>query len=313
MKSLMGTVMALSLGLAFGCIVAALMGVRDSIFDSLACYDPKFIVVEHRLSTAYLKLGNDYSPFDADAARDAYQRALSIDEPLAAASPNDPISQAHLAYSCGRLGALAMSLDDYAEAEAQFERGVGVLEELSRVANLADLPFPWPLTTDGPVLTANERAAGSALAKYWLGVQRNDLEICRKADRAIVDLHFALGQPKDQVAALLLIRGRALAKRGKADQAATTAEHLAALDGAKAERFFDAARIYALATTSSKFEDVRGGERYLAKAVGLLSQAATEHFFDDPQNRTLIKVHRDFVSICGRDDFKQLLTSIPSP
>jgi tetratricopeptide (TPR) repeat protein len=322
MKSPIGTVLALGLGFVFGCVVAALLGVRDSIFDSLSYYDPKFVVIEHRLSASYKKLGNAYLPFDADAARDAYQRALFIDEPLSAASPNDPISQAHVAYSCGRLGALALSLDDYSEAKSYFERGVSVLDELSRTTNLADLPFPWPLTADGPALTAEEKAAGPALLQYWLDVQRRNLAICREAEHAIADLDFALAQPKEHVADLLLIRGRVLAKQGIADRAAATAERLAALDRAGGEQFFDAARIYTLAAANAKSDEPRGlsfeeidvrRERYLAKAVELLVHAANEHFFDDPQNRTSLKVHRDLIPLCNRDDFKELLANISSP
>jgi tetratricopeptide (TPR) repeat protein len=312
MKFPLGTALALGLGIAFGCLVAALSGVRDSVFDSLSCYDPKFVLIEHRLSASYKKLGNAFMPIDADAARDAFQRAVSIDQPLADAAPSDPISQAHLAYSCGRLGELAMSVGDYSEAESQFALGVNLLEELSRVTNLADLPFPWPVTADGPALTAEEKAAGPALLQYWLEVQRKKLEICREAERAIGDLHFALAQPKEHVAELLTIRGRALAKLGRTDQAAAAAGRLAALEGAKAEQLFDAARIYTLAAANTDFDESRDRDRYLAKAVGLLTQAANAHFFGDPQNRTLLKVHRDFVPLYGRDDFQQLLTSIPS-
>jgi tetratricopeptide (TPR) repeat protein len=322
MKSPFGIVVPMSVGFILGCLVAALMGVRDSVFDSLSHYDPKFAVIEHRLSASYKKLGNAYLPFDAEAARDAFLNAARIDEPLADASPNDPVAQVHLAYSCGRLGALAMSLGDYSEAESQFDRGVRALEELAQVKNINDLPYPWPLTPEAPALSAEEKAAGPALVKHWLNVQRRNVAICREAEYAIADLSFALAQPEDHVAELLFIRGRALAKRGLAEEAVATAERLAALDAAEGKQLFDAARIYTLAATNAVSDETRGvhldeagvgRERYLAKAVELLTQAADNHFFDDPENRTSLKVHRDLVPLYGRDDFKQLLANVSSP
>jgi hypothetical protein len=148
------------------------------------------------------------------------------------------------------------------------------------------------------------------------------LAICREAEHAIADLRFALAAPNDHIACLLFIRGRALAKRGRADQAVATAERLAALDSAKGEQFFDAARICTLAAANTKSgeagdpqldETADRRERYLAQAVELLTQAANKHFFDDPQSRTSLKVHRDFVPLYGRDDFKQLLANVTSP
>ena len=101
-----------------------------------------------------------------------------------------------------------------------------------------------------------------------------------------------------------------------------TADRLAGLDGGKGEQFFDAARIYTLAATNAKSDVARGllfdemgarRERNLAKAVELLALAAKVHCFDDPQNRTSVKIHRDFVPLYNRDDFKNLLANIPSP
>jgi tetratricopeptide (TPR) repeat protein len=261
-------------------------------------------------------------PFDVEAARDAYQQALRIDEPLATASPDDPIAQANLAYSCGRLGALVMSIDDYSEAESQFMRGVSILEALSRATNLADQAVAWPLTADAPALTTEEKAAGPALFQYWLKTQRRKLANCREAQRAIDDLDSALRRPKDRVPELLLIRGRALARVHRHAEAVTTAELLALQDSAKAERWFGAARIYALAAKYMKRDKAEGAirsgdlatrERYLERAVELLAQAASEHFFDRLENRTLVKIDRDFVLLRDRDDFKQLLAEIAGP
>jgi tetratricopeptide (TPR) repeat protein len=215
-----------------------------------------------------------------------------------------------------------MSLGDYSEAESQFDRGVSALEQLARVKNLANLPYPWPLTPEAPTLTAEEKAAGPALVQHWLNAQRRNLAICREAEHAIADLSFALAQPEDHIAELLFIRGRDLAKRGRAEEAVATAERLAALDGAEGKQFFDAARIYTLAGANTKTgetpgvpleEPSDGRERFLAKAVELLTQAADAHYFDDPENRTALKVHRDLVPLYGRDDFKQLLVNAPSP
>ena len=55
------------------------------------------------------------------------------------------------------------------------------------------------------------------LFQYWREVPRNNLAICREAQRTIDDLDFALGQPVKRVPELSLIRSRALAKQGRHD------------------------------------------------------------------------------------------------
>ena len=190
MKTPFIALLATGFGMILGGVVAASLGVRDSVYSKLSMSDPMYVAIQRSIATSYKKLGNSCMPFDVEAARAAYQRSLSIDLAISASLPNDASAESGAAFACERLCLLSMSLGHYSEATHWFQAGLKVLEDLNRESKPGDqLPY-WTISDEGP-LTREERAAGPALYQYWLEVERKNLAICQEAEQAIDDLDFA--------------------------------------------------------------------------------------------------------------------------
>ncbi len=317
MKSPIATLMAAGAGIVLGIAVAADLGIRDAVCTHLSLFDPGYIATQRNIATAYKQLGNGLMLVDADKARDAFAKSMVIDQSITMSVPNDAAAESGVAYAYGRLGSLAMSLDDYAEAAPSFERGLKVLDFLKQDTKPSD-KLPLWISSNEALLTRDEKAAGPNLYEYWKSVQEQDLAICRDTQRAIEDLDFVLGQPRDRVPELLVIRGRGLAKQARHAEAVATAGRLAALTPMEGKHLFDAARIYALAAANMKPaeagrlspEDRAHRDSYCCRAVDLLTQAAKQHCFDEPVNRLSLAAERDLTPLRNRDDFKKLQTTI---
>jgi hypothetical protein len=184
MKSPIALLLTLGLGTFLGFGVTMSLGVRDAIYNSASLTDPVYVAIKRNISTSYKELGNAWLPFDANAARDAYGEALRIDWFVKTSLPQNPESNAHLAYSYSKLGEAALALDDYAEAADRFRNSVDLLEALDLDANkAAEQGQSWTLILP-PTLTPQGMNNGHDVIKNWLAIQRRNLTICREAQRA---------------------------------------------------------------------------------------------------------------------------------
>ena len=158
---------------------------------------------------------------DLKAARDSYQHALDI---FAQIDSTNFDTQSYLAECYQGLGHLEESTEEFPAAVLRFEQGITELEDLSK-------DRAKPLDPDD---------------QAQLDLRKQGAAVCKSAPRAIESLEFALGQPKEIVPELLGIRNRAMARRGKAQEAAAAADKLSALELADGRDLFHAATGFAI-------------------------------------------------------------------
>ena len=317
MKSHFTTLLAVGAGLILGCVGAVSLGIRDATCTRLCRFDPTYVALQRNTTTSYKLLGNALMAFDAERAREAFQQSMVIDQAIMVGEPNDAAAESGVAYLYGRLGVLSMSLGDYAAGAQSFQTGIKALEVLKQDTKATD-KLPLWISSDEALLTHDEKAAGADLYQYWHDAQVKNLAVCREAETAIDDLDFALSQPPERVPELLLIRGRTLGQQGRCADAVATAERLALLTPTDGKQLFDAAKIYALAAANMKPDgagrlspaDRANRDNYCCKAVGLLTQAAEQHYFEEPASGTSLMDDRDLTLLRHRDDFKMLATTI---
>jgi serine/threonine protein kinase/Flp pilus assembly protein TadD len=231
------------------------------------------------------------------AARDGYRKAVEIKQDLVHDDPLNADKQAKLAYTFGRLGDLEAGIEDYSPATRCFAQGVEILERLDQNGRLASRP-------------KHQR---------WLAEQRNGLLACQTAERAIDSLEFALGRSKQEMAALLGIRGRALARQGKHSEASATAEKLAVLQPVDGESLFQAAEAYALCAGSKEqgssaakpvVGETTDESRSAARAIELLQKTQAAGYFNYPEKRAKLSEDHNLDAIRSLDDFKKLVAEI---
>lgn len=126
---------------------------------------------------------------------------------------------------------------------------------------------------------------------------------------------------------LLELRARVLARRGRHEDAAATADRLSRLAGTAGNNLYRAAGSYALCAAA-----VAGGkqpapltpadrarrERYAARALALLKQAQAAGYFKTAPHRAQLKMDADRAPLRDRADFKALVaelekTPLPAP
>jgi tetratricopeptide (TPR) repeat protein len=236
---------------------------------------------------------------DLAAARDGYQKGREVYQQVANDDPLNAEKQAKLAYSFGRLGDLEARSEDVSAAIACFNQGVEILGKLDESGKLASRP----------------------LHQRWLAQQRKALEACQTAARAIDSLEFALARPKQEIAALLGIRSRALARHGQHADASTTAEKLAALEPIDGENLFQAAEAFALCADGTKPanspDNPHASETTIkshsaARAIELIKQAHVAGYFTYPDKRAKLSEDPNLGAIRGLDDYKKLVADISS-
>ena len=149
------------------------------------------------------------------------------------------------------------------------------------------------------------------------------LAICQTAERAIEELSYALGQPAEQAAGLLSVRGGVLAERGNHAGAAESGEKLAALvppnQAAKVLNLYNAARLLSLSSAAAagdkglpvpKRKEL--AERYATRAIGLLTDARVAGFFKNPENIAYTAKDPGLEALRTRADFKKFLQELQS-
>jgi tetratricopeptide (TPR) repeat protein len=264
---------------------------------------------EHRwfLARPYEKLGEANRRLgDVSASRAAYQKGLKIRRKLAHQFPNGVDSQTNVANCYWQLGSLEESVDEFPTAVRWFEQGIAVLDRSQR-----DGLIPNPMDHSQLDLPA------------WALGLRHSAAVCRAAPQAIDSLEFALAQPIKLMPELLGIRFRALARRGRNQEAAATASKLASLESADAGDLFHIGAGFALCANDMRAAQARATpssdkplleDRSAARAVELLKQALAQGYFKDPVHRAELRTNSDLDVLGSRDDFQKFLTEAdPAP
>jgi serine/threonine protein kinase/tetratricopeptide (TPR) repeat protein len=212
---------------------------------------------------------------------------LTLRERRGKAEPGNNLEQSYLAWTHGQIGEAQQTGLDYAAAVQAYARSVEMFEKLHQTGALKDAHF-----------------AGR------LNLYRQRLAQCRKAERAVKDLDFALQQPAADVPELLLIRLRYLLKEQKLPAAVESAARMKERAGDKAEHLYDAACAYALcaAAKQAKRPDaaVPGSEKLAEEAMAMLNQAVARGY----QNAAHLKEDRDLDALRQRADFQKLLADL---
>lgn len=236
----------------------------------------------------------------------AYQTSLSILKVLALEAPQDRRASRDMAHAFVRLANPKMAMEDFAAAKKLLEQGL---------ARLGPAP-------------AGGASGSPPSADLWRADIEEKIAECETAMKGMEDLQFVFHKPAGEVARLLGVRGRLLARAGRATEAMATAERLETIEPASGERLFAAAEIYALAAAgllkegerSASTKPPRGAiamsqaerkdlhERAIAKAVRCLDRAAREGYWDDGRNSDSLTTDSNLTVLFGRDEFDAIVT-----
>jgi eukaryotic-like serine/threonine-protein kinase len=252
--------------------------------------DPANTEARRDLLVAYNKLGGaSLGLGDVPGGRDAYRSALDVARQLADTDPTNVQAQADLVLSLFRVGQVHQQEAEYRQAAGCYGRAREVLRRLEEQGKLRGQPR--------------------------FAQQQKDLEQRIAFCRAAEDLDFALRQPAGMVPALLDLRLRALARRGRHADAVATADKLHDLPPGGPLQLYNAACGYALCvgavapgkpTEQLSADEKAARERYAARAVAVLREAVAKGYKDVAH----LKKDTDLDPLRGRDDFKKLLAEL---
>jgi tetratricopeptide (TPR) repeat protein len=185
-----------------------------------------------------------------------------------------------LGWTYGLLGMAEQARHDHAAGTKAYAVSVEMFEKLDRAGELQDSVYRGRL---------NE-------SRWRLG-------LCRKAERAMHDLNFALDQPAEEVSRLLDWRVRFLLDKHELAAAVESAAKAKQFTGRDKDRLYDTACLYAQCAAAAKGPLV--GE-YADEAMSLLRQAVANGLKDGVR----VAQDSDLVSLRDRDDFKKLLVQL---
>ncbi|HKD38220.1 MAG TPA: hypothetical protein VKB78_15510, partial [Pirellulales bacterium] len=169
---------------------------------------------------------------DLARARDAYQNSLAILGNLSRDGSEHGPNQADLAHGSARLGCLELAAENHATASESLEKAIAILAQL---------------TTSDAIATPERDAHDRCLIDL-----REKLAYCKQARSAIDDFNVVKQRPKSEMPQWLALRGRALARSGRGDEAAATADLLARIEARRGENLLAAAEIYAILALGTK-------------------------------------------------------------
>ncbi|HEV3448810.1 MAG TPA: serine/threonine-protein kinase, partial [Gemmataceae bacterium] len=148
----------------------------------------------NNLAACYIHVG------EAANAMAILQDTLTLRERRLKAQPGNSIEESHLAWTHGQMGQAEEGRHDYAAAAQAYGRSMAMFEKLDHSGALTE-PF----------------------FRGCMNGYRQRVALCRKAERAVRDLDFALQQPRGEVAELLDLRVRFLLKEHKLPAAVESA------------------------------------------------------------------------------------------
>jgi hypothetical protein len=190
------------------------------------------------------------------------------------------VDQLNLAWNYKLLGMAEQARYDHAAAAKAYAVSVEMFEKLERAGELKHKWFHGQLDE----------------SRWRLG-------LCRKTERAVHDLDFALSQPAEEVPKLLDWRVRFLLHRHELAAAVESAAKAEQLTGQNANRLYDAACLYAQCAAAAKGAHAR---EYGDEAMSLLGQAVANGY----KYRAHLASDPDLACLRDRDDFKKLLVQL---
>ena len=260
------------------------LGVRQRLADA----DPKNVEAQRDLSVSFNKLGDVTLQLgQTKTALDFYQKGLAIDRRLADADPKNAEAQRDLSVSHWKIALVFQKQHDFAKAAREFEKAETLAQGFSKPDFYAkDLP--------------------------WV---REQLAACRKAEKALVDLDFALKQPAAEVPKLLVVRVKVFAKTNDLKNLLATAVAYEKLATADDRHSYNAACAWSQASGLAK-DDAKRREEYAFKAMALLRKTPSGkgHFVDSSAKLAAhMKQDADMNPLRERADFQKLLADLEAP
>ena len=250
--------------------------------------DPKNAVAQRDLGVGFDKLGDVMLLLgQTKEALDFYQKALVICQRLADADPKNAQAQRDLSVGHWKMASVFQQEHDYTRAIKAFEKAETLAQGFSK-----------------PDFYAGDLA--------WI---RRQLATCRKTEKALADLDFALKQPTAEVPRLLDIRMQVFAKKSDQKNLLATAiayEKLATTDD---RQLYGAACAWSQASGLAK-DDAKLREEYAVKAMMLLWKTPTGngHFVDSPAKLAAhMKQDADMNPLRERADFKKRIANLEAP
>jgi hypothetical protein len=309
-------------------------------------------------------------------AREAYRNNLVLVKNIDKldAEANAP----ETAHALARLGCLEIAAESYATASTSLEKAMTILAHLPRdgpsasdESDAQDAPYAVAALVGGEafaiacersnggtrnlsISTARDAAsmmsAAAVVAKSDARERcvkdlREKLAFCKSALLAIDDLGFIRKQPQSEIPRWLAIRGRALARAGRADDAAPTADLLVRTEPRRGDNLLAAAEIYAILARGVKSAAASDGDSpdnnregkpdalvrskvvlsesqetnkllklkdsYASRAVKLLRDAADAGYPGNVKNpSSTLLANSNLAALVGRDDFQSLLVGL---
>jgi tetratricopeptide (TPR) repeat protein len=266
-------------------------------YEGLAAAAPREVQARSDVVMAYRKVGLAHAHlWDIAAARKYLHKHVEGLAELSAADAANVQLKAELAVANGLSGQVEMQAKDFARAAPHFERGLALFKELD----------------------ASGKMKGLGQYQGWLGLERRKLAVCRKAERAIGDLAFALAQPKEQLPDLLLLRAAALAARGKHAAAAQTAEKLRELGPKDFHILYDVACCYGLCVSGVAHgkrpdrltaEESAARATYAARCLDALAEAVRRGY----KNVDQLEADPDLAAVRSEKGYRKLVESLKAP
>lgn len=290
------------------------------------------------LSVAYNKLGHTCKQLgQLQAAKDNYQKSLTLRTNLLKADPKNPAAQRDLAITYEWLGTTCFELREIRSAMANYREGWAICEKLAKanpseslfqcmwaqshyrlgLCNEQQCQFHAACDFYELALAVAQRLENEGRLKLYTSLPKqckHALNVCRAAPRALEDLDFALHQPSDIVPRLLILRCRTLAIRSKHTDASVAAGKLAELSPISPANLYDSACGYAHCVAaigqgkrSDQFTDAERASQdlYAGQAVKLLASAYTAGYFKDPARVELMENDKDLDPLRSRAEYKR--------
>jgi len=204
--------------------------------------------------------------------------------------PGNRLEQSFLAWTHGQMGEAEQARCRLAAAVKAYERSLELFTELEQDGALKH-PF----------------------FREKMDEYRQRLALCRKAERAVKDLDFALQQPAAEVPQLLRMRVRYLLKEQKLPAAVETAAKMKERAGDQAASLYDAACLYALCAGAAKspsppapLPEGARREKLADEAMRLLQQAVAKGY----KNIDHLKKDDDLKALREREDYQKLVKEL---
>jgi tetratricopeptide (TPR) repeat protein len=232
---------------------------------------------------------------DFTKAREFYDQAIAILEPLIRDHPEQALAIIDLSNSYGNRGRLEKSLGRLEEALSWYDKSLALLEAV--------------LKEKGRHVWAENSLAVAHFnkAETYTLLDRHE-EALKEWDKT---LPYDRPQDRDETR---IKRAGTLARLGRIAEAVKEGLELAGKKTAKDATFYDAACIFALASAAKAKDPALAPEErdkqsneYSRQALEFLTKAKMQGYFKSEEKRTTLAKSQDFEAIRAKPEFKALL------